>query len=573
MTRHTESSGRQLAGTARTTWAIVTLLLFGLVLRIAYAVAFTGAISSEGAEYATLANNLLSGKGYIGIAFEGPQLLFPPLYPLAIAAASLLTGGTFSGSIAVSVVAGALLILPVSSIAGRVYGTGAALISAILVAVHPTLVVLSASPFCESLYITLFVSGVYFTLRCLDGDTLRHALLAGVMLGLAYLVTPQAFALGLVYAIGLAIRPGARRSRALGQAAGLVVAFLLVAAPYVAFLYSQTGAIRLEYKSPVNASINERVLSGMEHGRAQYEVGADLEPKGTFLLPRERLARLHESERRAGLLDVFVAEGPRGMQRAVMLLAGAEFLGSPAIAWIAVLGLFSAPWDRRQLTEQAVLLAAAAVSVLVVLSIVHTEPLRYFMVLIPLLIVWSARGVVVLGRWAGATYANLARSRYPSRTAGLIVSAAVIAGIVAFALIAVDDVPNFRESGPTSRALLQAGEWIAGQYPDEKTVMDSHSNLSFHAGADYLPMPWCDAKTALAYADRHGADFIVVRAGELLERPYLTQWWTDGLGNVRAREVFRSPAGTEEPVVVYRWERDSGLETRGDADGQAGSDA
>src|SRR5215468_5508572 len=76
----------------------VDLLVITLIAVVSFAVRIaalrywgTGAIESEGAEYARLAQNLQRGVGYVGIATPGHQLIFPPLFPLLIRGASLIT--------------------------------------------------------------------------------------------------------------------------------------------------------------------------------------------------------------------------------------------------------------------------------------------------------------------------------------------------------------------------------------------------------------------------------------------------------------------------------------------------
>jgi hypothetical protein len=49
-------------------------------------------------------------KGYTGIAAEGAQLVFPPLFPLLIAAVSLITGDAEIAGRAVSIIFGSLLV-------------------------------------------------------------------------------------------------------------------------------------------------------------------------------------------------------------------------------------------------------------------------------------------------------------------------------------------------------------------------------------------------------------------------------------------------------------------------------
>ena len=74
----------------------------------------TGAIESEGAEYAGLAEDLRNGVDFVGLVTPGPQLNFNPLFPLLIAGTSFLTHNNFelAGRI-VALIMGGLLPFPV----------------------------------------------------------------------------------------------------------------------------------------------------------------------------------------------------------------------------------------------------------------------------------------------------------------------------------------------------------------------------------------------------------------------------------------------------------------------------
>src|SRR5271154_6167981 len=98
----------------------------------------TGAIESEGAEYARIAQNLREGRGYVGISTPGTQLVFAPLFPSLIAAASFVTHNDYelAGRL-VSFVLGALLPLPVFGVAIRIFRWRTAVIAAVLAAFCP----------------------------------------------------------------------------------------------------------------------------------------------------------------------------------------------------------------------------------------------------------------------------------------------------------------------------------------------------------------------------------------------------------------------------------------------------
>jgi 4-amino-4-deoxy-L-arabinose transferase-like glycosyltransferase len=144
---------------------LLLILATALVLRGLCAILFNGEIDPEGAEYARIAENILLGRGYVGIATEGVQLffppLFPPLFPLLIAGISMLIGDPETAGRTLNVFFGALLVLPVYGIARRLFDGNVGLGAAALVAVHPYLVNLSTTVYCEPTYLTLLLSAVF----------------------------------------------------------------------------------------------------------------------------------------------------------------------------------------------------------------------------------------------------------------------------------------------------------------------------------------------------------------------------------------------------------------------------
>src|SRR5437773_2022235 len=104
-------------------WLSLTLLVAAsFAVRVA-ALAYwgTGAIESEGAEYARIAENLRNGIGYVGLVTPGAQLNFNPLFPLLIAGTSFVTHNYEWAGRLVALVMGALLPLPVFGIASRLF--------------------------------------------------------------------------------------------------------------------------------------------------------------------------------------------------------------------------------------------------------------------------------------------------------------------------------------------------------------------------------------------------------------------------------------------------------------------
>src|SRR6266849_1549294 len=103
----------------------------------------TGAIESEGAEYARIAENLRNGVGYVGLVTPGAQLNFNPLFPLLIAGTSFVTRNYELADRLVALVMRALLPLPVFGVASRLFDRRVGFIAAILTVLNPLLLNLS----------------------------------------------------------------------------------------------------------------------------------------------------------------------------------------------------------------------------------------------------------------------------------------------------------------------------------------------------------------------------------------------------------------------------------------------
>jgi 4-amino-4-deoxy-L-arabinose transferase-like glycosyltransferase len=153
---------------------LVLMAFASLAVRLAaFAHWGIGAIDSEGTEYARIAQNLRVGVGYVGMTSPGLQLSFPPLFPLLIAAASLVTPNYEWAGRIVCLVLGSLLPLPVFGIAARLFDRRIGYVAAVLAMGYPVLVKLSFSVLAEAPYITLLLTAVYVVLCALDRRGIR----------------------------------------------------------------------------------------------------------------------------------------------------------------------------------------------------------------------------------------------------------------------------------------------------------------------------------------------------------------------------------------------------------------
>ena len=99
-------------------WSFAAVIAVAAVVRIAWWATYVRGIENEGAEYARLAENLISGHGYVGI-FGGPHVFFPPLFPWLIGFVSLGVHDVETAARVVSLFAGCGIVALVWAIGER----------------------------------------------------------------------------------------------------------------------------------------------------------------------------------------------------------------------------------------------------------------------------------------------------------------------------------------------------------------------------------------------------------------------------------------------------------------------
>src|SRR6266849_1735885 len=254
-------------------WLLLALMVVAsLAVRLAaWSYWQTGAIESEGAEYARIAENLRNGVGYVGLVTPGAQLNFNPLFPLLIAGTSFVTHNYQLAGRLVALVMGALLPLPVFGIGSRLFNRRVGVIAALLTMLHPLLVYLSFTVLSEGPYTALLLLAIYLVIRALDISSTRLWVLVGGAFGLSYLLRAEAsavFAITVLFA--LTATEGNRTGRCKRSIAADAV-FLALALPEVVLIYKATGKVRLEGKSTIFSYTGRRILAAEENPGVDYE--------------------------------------------------------------------------------------------------------------------------------------------------------------------------------------------------------------------------------------------------------------------------------------------------------------
>ena len=479
------------------------LLVVGLALivRLARLVFLAPVVEVEGSEYGRIAENLLAGNGYVGL-IEGPELMLPPLFPVAIAAMSWLTGAdvVLAGRL-VSLLAGLVTIVALYLIGMRCGGRRVALWTGLCAATLPGLVLSSTAVFSEGLLVAGLSLATLFFMIAVQNRTAVPGLLAGLCFGLAYLTRIESIGIAPVAVLLLLVkRPEGRKRSGRLAAAALVLGFLIAALPYPVYLENATGRLGFAGKSQRVFATIERFSQGMKLPEANYALGAQGELEGPWLTPNEHYegASLVEIVGRSpGPITSYLFDNV--VRTTWMLVSGKGvlslfFLVAFVLAW-------RAPGRSQQVRALDLFLLWLCLYVCAVAS-VYKVLLRY---VIPLAIpaaVWGTRGLFEAMRRRSHWRQLVTPQRVLVAGMALLILSTCRGFFTGFA--------EFDEANrePNS-AVLELGAWLRNQADEDAIVMASDSRVPFYGGRQWIPLPVTrDVETLRAYARTTGARYI-----------------------------------------------------------------
>lgn len=538
-------------------WIIICLAFF---LRCVWLFSYTQVIENEGAVYARLAENLVEGKGYIWTS-GGRHTLFPPLYPILIGAVSYATGNTETAGRLISLLMGTLLPLSIFLLTGMVFGRRGALVAAALVAVHPMFIALSGSVYSESLYFTIWIFGIYFALQTLRGNVLRHAVLAGLFFGIAYLVRPEAIAYSFLTAIWVLMSAVLQRleiRNALLRAAAATLVTAVVATPYVVWLSANSGYIRLEGKSVINNIHSKRMIQGMNYQEAGYGLGPNGEVEGPYLFENQfDIVRDDTSDTKALISFVFRDLGYRGLKLGWNVVR-TRTIGSPILVILAVIGFLIVGYSHRRVFEEG-FLALVVVAYLVMLLSLRWWWNRFLFPLALIITPWAGAGVSQITRWIQERADVPAGNKsLRSRLAAAMAACIIFASMIIPSVIAVLGDATFNITRFT--ALREAGQWLYAQEGGNKSYMGNSAVFAYYAHGTRMYLPYASESVTLEYIHRKNPDFIVLREDDRNKRPYIGKWLQSGIPDKCASEIKRirqvDSLGLQshhEELIIYKW--------------------
>ena len=165
-----------------------------------------------------------------------------------------------------------------------------------------------------------------------------------------------------------------------------------------------------------------------------------------------------------------------------------QAFGSPVLVAFAAVGMRHAS-AASSTNGQTPLLALFAGGALVSgVSWAHGQTV---VVLLPIILIWAASAATRLSEWFATAFAwRRVLSPRPTRVA---VTVALLLAMVTASYRNLQTIPALAETGQFGQRIQLAGRWLTWIDPTAKRVMDTSRNLTFYAGASFVPFPPGDA--------------------------------------------------------------------------------
>ena len=500
-------------------WILLAILVLGLALRVGL-VRIDRIVRWDEPDYLILGRNLFTGHGYTVIGKT--ELHYAPLFPIAAGVLYPLTQDMKLNSDMVYVFFGVLLLVPFFWLSKELYGRRIALVATTLLCVSPPLTsgVLFWGTMLEPLYLFLLFAALAAAWYSWRERRLPGCAAMGALFGLAYLAKPEAIVNLAAILAWLTVAHALRRMLLTRHAlAGLALAlagFALVIAPYLTFMYRHTGSIMITGKLGVTYVAGQ---GAVEHDPGLYDRALSrLDAAGDeiiwFSADRFKydIAELITADPGAFLWRIW--QNVNILERVLFARQVFPFY----LLALVGLGWFGASWNRGRAIKELFLMAAA-LPVVIFLPF-HIE-LRYFAPMLPILLLWVAKGIDAFASWLqqtwDATLPGASKARVGTVAAlGLTVLVAALFLVMQPSVIA----DGLEGLNPSRR---DAGLWLNVHSDPGALIMSRDTEVPFFAERRWAATPNEDYERFIAYVRKRGAQYVVVDEREVtVIRPQLS---------------------------------------------------
>ena len=388
---------------------LLLLLFFAILIRtvIVQRYYFFG---SDDAGYLGLAINLLETGQFSNP--DGSWPIYPPLYPIFSAAIYYIFGFIVDLPSKLNfVIFSSGLIIPVYLITRELYSKKEAIISSLLTAIFPALLLSQQALWSTAEHMEIFFVwlGIYFLWRGINHleneqkSFNKELCISSILLALAYLTKPEGllfwgtgFMLVLVFSI---TNKNINNLLTIKNILAMIISFLLLVSPYWIIQYNVIGSFSLSGKGLVALAYGVIINQGGNVERTIYD--------GTRNLLEQEINNVGIIKYILNNKFLFFKHMVKNAEREFSLLFSMSVFPFYFLPFIGI-GLFSNRWNKERLVKELFLLS---MFIPMIVNIPFWIGERHLLVFIPIFIIWLSNSIPKIWDWLELSIHNLIRKK------------------------------------------------------------------------------------------------------------------------------------------------------------------
>lgn len=524
---------------------LLPAVLFLVTIVLTYSRYVLPGISADGQVYLQIARNI-----HYGIGLGWQALWVPPLYSILVALVGWLPGvsSLLVAAGIVSVLMGLFLPLAVYGLANSIFGIRIAFAAGVLTAFFPHLRTIQFFSEAEITYAFFLVLSLWMALIAYQKKTVVLAVFSGLAWAMTYMCRSEGFLVMFMAILCCAVAIFKRDVKTyLKITAVMLIAFLMVSAPYLLFLKQHYGKITI---SPKATYVLIWMKSRIYHDNDKGETGNDelwgltsggklkwQQPTGLGDLVKYLMSHPEKS------LKVYLGNISRHMPGLIPNNSGMLHLPSVYPVYFALLALFAAfrRWDEDSGLKKAVIYSPFMI--LLVLPVFTDGWWKYLVPYTSFLIIAATAGMFKFAKMFGEST--------PARLFPWIVTIA-LAGYYSFCLD-VKPPQSANEDFQARRVVYaeensKAAKMIRARLGPGKNYMISWNKMIYDLDGLWTAEPVADYNSKLNYAIKNRVDFYLIEFSREDISPVDILIPPPGM----SVETIYQSAETDYNVVVYR---------------------
>lgn len=454
-----------------------------------------------------MAENILTYKEFGWIGYHEP-----PLYSLATAALTLVTGdlavaAVFISRLSITLLPGVVFLLGCDLFSARI---GA--VAAVVTLFFPHLTVIAGGSQSEGLYMLLMTCSVWLLWRAWRAESLLLGCCAGLFFAAAYLTRSEGIFIFMFLLLFL-LAVSRWQGRTVRFVIATLVAFGLICGPYIGYLSSHYGAMTVGTKtSGIYFWVRDKCFNDPDPERAEWGLSPQGELNVISMRSKDLMGYWGRDLPRS--LRVYLKNFSEQLPGRIPNDGGIKQYPQVFPLYLAiplVLGL--AVCRRRREYSPASGYLLPVFLLLLVYPFLTGGWWRYLVTLLPFFLILSALALEQLASLFGRRCSPLS-PRVPMQLLWGVVALISLYHVWTVRWQAAPDavVTYQKDKATVSDETRQAAAWARKIIPAAATYMAQWTRLPYYIPGRWIALPEADLSSLLGYARKNGVSYLLIES-------------------------------------------------------------